>query len=64
MIQPLSAPPGDIYWRKSVPPKQGHKMLLRTLGGVAVIGVWRGHLGEFYSAWCPLPKSGKPPVSP
>lgn len=52
----LAAPPADIYWRKSLPASTGTKMLLRTVGGVAVIGCWYGTLGEAFTAWCPLPK--------
>ena len=55
----LSAPPGEIYWRESVPPNPGRKMLLRTIGGVAVIGTWYGKLGEHFVAWSPLPKNAK-----
>lgn len=56
---PLSAPPEEVYWRESLPPSTGKKMLLRTVGGVAVIGNWRGSLGEFYVSWCPLPRSSR-----
>ena len=52
----LAAPPADIYWRKSVPSSTGTKMLLRTVGGVAVIGCWQGDLGQYYTAWSPMPK--------
>lgn len=55
-IPHLAAPSAEIYWRKSVPPHIGAKMLLRTIGDVAVIGCWTGELGQFYKSWCPLPK--------
>lgn len=51
----ITAPPGELYWRKSVPPHVGAKMILRTIGNVAVIGHWYGDLGQYFSAWCPLP---------
>lgn len=57
-----TAPPGDVYWRFAVPPSTGSKMLLLNLGGVAVIGNWQGALGEYFQAWCPLPKKAKPLV--
>lgn len=56
----LAAPPGEIYWRHTKPKGRGQKMLLRTIGGVAVIGCWYGELGENFTAWCPLPKDHKP----
>ena len=56
-IPHLSAPPGDVHWRYTVPPLLGTKMLLRTVGGVAIIGCWYGELGEYLTAWSPLPKS-------
>lgn len=57
-MTPLSAPPSEIYWRTTVPDRPNHKMLLRTIGGVAIIGKWDGELGQYFTAWCPLPKSG------
>lgn len=54
-----TAPPGQVYWRYSVPRTTDSKMLLLNLGGVAVIGNWRGQLGEHFLAWCPLPKRDK-----
>lgn len=56
----LSAPPGQIYWREKEPESKGAKMLLLTVGGVAVIGCWQGTLGQYYTAWCPLPKRHRP----
>jgi hypothetical protein len=61
-IPHLSAPPGEIFWRYTIPPNKGTKMLLRTIGGIAVIGCWYGELGEYLTAWCPLPKDG--PAAP
>ena len=57
-----TAPPGDVYWRFTVPSSTGSKMLLLNLGGVAVIGNWQGALGEYFQAWCPLPKKARPQV--
>lgn len=59
-IPHVAAPPGDIFWREELPPSTGAKMLLRTIGDVAVIGCWYGALGEAFTAWSPLPKSGRP----
>ena len=55
----VSAKPGDLFWRKSVPEHRNAKMILRTVGGVAVIGTWRGTMGEYFVAWCPLPADDK-----
>lgn len=57
-----TAPPGDLHWRYSVPPRTDSKMLLLTVGEVAVIGSWYGTVGEHFLAWCPLPKKAKPVV--
>lgn len=54
-----TAPPGDLHWRYSVPPRTDSKMLLLNLGGVAIIGSWYGAVGEHFLAWCPLPKRDK-----
>lgn len=51
----ISAPPGEVYWRKEPCPHTGAKVLLRTIGGTAVIGQWYGKLGQNFIAWCPLP---------
>lgn len=55
----VSAQPGDLYWRKTVPKYRGAKMLLRTIGGVAVIGIWMGELNQYFTGWCPLPADKK-----
>jgi len=60
--QVTTALPGDVYWRFTLPTSTGSKMLLLNLGGVAVIGNWQGALGEYFQAWCPLPKKPKPLV--
>lgn len=57
----VAAPPGHIYWRKEECPHKGKRVLLRTVGGVAIIGHWYGGLGQYLTAWCPLPKDGLPP---
>jgi hypothetical protein len=62
-IPHIAAPPGEIFWRNSKPTSTGTKMLLRTVGGVAVIGCWYGELGEAFTAWSPLPKSS-PGITP
>lgn len=55
----VAAPPGEVYWRYSVPKRTDAKMLLLTKGGVSVLAEWRGALGEFYLAWSPMPKRNK-----
>lgn len=54
-----TAPPGEVFWRYTVPRTTDSKMMLLTIGGVAVIGNWRGTVGEHFIAWCPLPKRDK-----
>lgn len=56
----IAAPPGQLYWRKEVCRVSTAKVLLRTVGGTAVIGQWYGDLNQFFTAWCPLPTGGKP----
>lgn len=61
----IAAPPGEIYWREEKCPHGGSTVLLLTVHGVLVKGVWQGELGEFYVAWCPLPKrSPRPAATP
>lgn len=47
---------GEARWRDPVkePPPRGVKLLLRTSGGVAVIGDWRDDSNLV--KWAPLPK--------
>lgn len=59
-MRAVSAPAGEVYWRETLPEITGHKMLLLTLGGVAVIGPWTGKMGQYYVAWSPLPKRREP----
>lgn len=54
-----TASPGELYWRHSLPCRTDSKMLLLTVGEVAVIGQWYGTVGEHFLAWCPLPKRDK-----
>lgn len=58
-IQPITADPGDVFWRYEVPARTDAKVLLLTKGGIAVSGNWTGRLGEFFCAWAPLPKRDK-----
>ena len=55
----VTAAPGDIYWRYWVPQNTDAKMLLLTKGGIAVAGSWSGELGQYFRAWCPMPKRDK-----
>lgn len=54
-----TAPPGEVYWRYSVPRNSDSKMWLLTIGNVGVPGFWHGELGQYYKAWCPMPKRDK-----
>ena len=60
----IAARPDHLYWRNEVCPYKGSKVLLRTIGGVAVVGNWTGDLNEFFVAWCPLPANGTPRPNP
>jgi hypothetical protein len=51
--------PSDVYWRYEKCPHPGAKVLLRTVGGVAVIGQWYGELNQYSVAWAPLPVDRK-----
>lgn len=57
MTKPLTAPIAS--WRYELPADRSSKMLLLTVGGVLVTGVWTGELGENYLAYSPLPKRDK-----
>lgn len=57
----VAAPPGDIYWRHERCPHGGAKVLLLTVGNVCVVGQWYGELNQFFVAWSPMPKKGRPP---
>lgn len=57
LTEHIAAPPEDQGWRYSIPPNRGVKMVLRTIGNVAVIGHWYGHLGQYFVAWSPLLKN-------
>lgn len=55
----ITAPAGEIGWNYTIPPDRGAKVLLLTVGHIAVLGRWEGRVGEFYLAWSPLPKRDK-----
>jgi hypothetical protein len=55
----ISAPPGELFWRYSMPAERSAKMLLLTVGKVAEVGNWIGGYGDLYIAWCPLPQRDK-----
>jgi hypothetical protein len=57
----VAAPPGEIYWRREVCPHRGKNVLLKTVGGICVKGHWYGDYGQYFTAWCPMPKDGDPP---
>ncbi len=50
-----------LYWNKTVP-RHGVTLILRTIGGVTVIGQWQGEYGQFFNAWAELPKDE--PIQP
>lgn len=53
----LTAPASS--WRYEEPLRTDAKVLLLTVGRVAVVGNWCGELGQFFVAWSPLPKRDK-----
>jgi len=57
----VAAPPGELYWRHEACPHPGSKVLLLTIGNVCITGQWFGKKGQYFNAWCPLPKDGAPP---
>lgn len=55
----LEAQGGDAFWRYEEPAPLGEKLLLLTVGGIAVIGTWAMQRGDMYLAWSYLPKRDK-----
>ena len=55
----ITAEVGEIYWRYEVPKQTDAKVLLLTVGRVAVVGNWYGPIGKAFIAWAPLPKRDK-----
>jgi len=55
----IAAPAGEVYWRYEVPKSSDAKVLLLTVGRVAVVGNWYGPIGKAFIAWAPLPKRDK-----
>lgn len=55
----MGATGGESYWRYGISAPLGEKLLLLTVGGVAVIGNWQGMMGDMYLAWSYLPKRDK-----
>ena len=47
----------ETYWRYGPPPNNEAKMLLLTVGRVAIVGRWGD--GSSVIAWCPLPRRDK-----
>lgn len=45
-----------FVWRYEVPERTDAKVQLLTTGAVATYGHWVGKYGEFFVAYCPLPK--------
>lgn len=58
VFKPVTASKDGLEYRYSVP-ESSSKMILLTIGDVAVMGNWAGELGQYYKAWCPLPKRDK-----
>lgn len=52
----VAAEPEEIYWREEKCPYPGAKVLLLNKGGVCIVGQWIGELGQYFDAWCPMPK--------
>jgi hypothetical protein len=57
---------GDQEWTFDVPPLElrGAKMQLLTIGKVAVMGLWKGGLGQYFVAYAPLLRIPKDVVIP
>jgi hypothetical protein len=55
----FTAPPGEIRWTYAVPPSTDAMMFLLTIGRIAMRGRWQGRMGEFFVAYCPMPKRDK-----
>lgn len=55
----LEAVGGEAFWRYEEPAPLGEKLLLLTVGGIAVIGKWASQRGDLYLAWSYLPKRNK-----
>lgn len=55
----IAAPAGEVYWRYEVPKSTDAKVLLLTIGRVAVTGNWYGPYGQNFIAWAPLPRRDK-----
>lgn len=54
-MKPLVDKELEVYFiTDRLPDNPNRKMILYTKGGVAVIGNWRGELGEFYLGWHPM----------
>jgi hypothetical protein len=48
-----------VAWNYEKPSHGGAKSLLLTIGGIAIVGIWSGEVGDSYLAWAPLPKRDK-----
>jgi len=46
-------------WNYGIPRSTDAKLVLLTVGGVAVIGNWYGKYGQYFTAWAPLLKTDK-----
>lgn len=49
----------DYPWTYSVPERTDADVLLLTVGDTLTRGTWKGELGEFFKAWCKMPKRDK-----
>ena len=49
----------EMYWHYTKPKNPDSKMFLLNLGNVATIGNWYGEVGQYFKAWCPMPKRDK-----
>ena len=46
----------DYFWLPMKDCPRGVKVQLRTKGGVAIYGQWRGNDEGFFVGWAPMPK--------
>lgn len=58
-MTPLTGNTGEIRWIYSVPQSTDATMFLLTIGRIAMRGRWQGKMGEYFIAYCPMPKRDK-----
>jgi hypothetical protein len=49
----------DLVWTHSKPFDESYKMLIKTNENMIIIGNWFGDYGQYFKAYCHLPKRDK-----